>query len=129
MTGMPDDRYLPVMQNIETVVTVIYRDEDIDLTDSQVDRAYEMLQRGYQAELREKNPPLLKLNGPAMTVYEAVRDICEIHLGRGDAPEEIAILTVEEIVDVLKRLRKSIKLWTKEYGRVGYLDYIGGFIG
>lgn len=45
-------------------------------------------------------------------------------------PVDIPIdpLTVEEITACLKWIRKSIRLWTKEGGRQGYLNYISQFI-
>jgi hypothetical protein len=38
-----------------------------------------------------------------------------------------SIKTVDEIILCLKRLRKSVKLWTTDYGRQGYLNYIAQF--
>ena len=33
-------------------------------------------------------------------------------------------LTLDEVIACLKRIRSSIKLWTKDYGRQGYLHYV-----
>jgi hypothetical protein len=35
--------------------------------------------------------------------------------------------TAQEMVDCLKRIRKSIKKWTKWGGRKGYLTYVDEF--
>ena len=53
----------------------------------------------------------------------------EIRLGRGsNADELIEPKTVQDIIDCLKRIQSSIKLWTKKNGRKGYLEYISKFI-
>ncbi|MEZ4581262.1 MAG: hypothetical protein R3A10_06375 [Caldilineaceae bacterium] len=63
-----------------------------------------------------------------------MKHICDWRLGRGEigdtksrmpAPEP---LTPEEMVACLKRLRRSVNMWTKRGGRQGYLEFVGDFI-
>ena len=131
-----EEEYEDVLQNIESAVISIYR-KDPELLDWEVDSAYQQLIRRYQAEWRgrEPRPPSLS-NERIRRVYEAVELFCEWHLGR----EELVIeddgtsipipepLSLEEILAVLKRLRKSVRLWTKEGGRQGYLNFVDEFI-
>jgi len=41
---------------------------------------------------------------------------------------EIKPITVNELLDCLKRIKKSVQFWTKEGGRQGYLVYISNFM-
>ncbi len=63
--------------------------------------------------------------------------MCEWRLGRQklavgerDKAQEVAPtpITVEEIVACLKRLRLSLKRWTKQGGRQGYLNFLSDYI-
>jgi hypothetical protein len=36
-------------------------------------------------------------------------------------------ITLDEMIACLKRVRRSVKRWTKEGGRRGYLDFVDGF--
>ena len=63
--------------------------------------------------------------------------MCEFDLGRqslemldGDG-EDLTMTSpsaksIDEIVACLKRIRKSIDMWTRECGRRGYCDFIDG---
>ena len=42
--------------------------------------------------------------------------------------ELLSQLTVDEILACLKRLRTSVKRWTKDGGRQGYLTFVDEFI-
>ncbi len=128
-----------VLQNIEFAITTVYKQHP-DLTDVNVDNALDGLVRVYSAEERGRPAPKLKLNELEQEVYERVKTMCEWRLGRealqtaeedGESTDDLAVptgaKTVEEIIACLKRIRKSIKLWTKEYGRRGYLNYVTPF--
>jgi hypothetical protein len=129
-----EDKYLDVLQNIEAAIYAIYI-EIPELTDYDVDRALEMLGRAYQSEARGKTPNLPR-NPSSLRVYEAAREACEVRLGRAPISTflqklgegEMEPVSVKIIVQALKRIRKSIALWTKEAGRQGYLNYISQFM-
>ena len=131
-----EDQYLDVLQNIEVAILGVYH-EHPDLTDSMVDAALEGLVRLYTAEQRGRVAPRLSLSDRSQQVFDAVKSVCEWRLGRQefivggdedkkDVPLE-SVKTVDEIILCLKRLRKSVKLWTTDYGRQGYLNYIAQF--
>jgi len=40
----------------------------------------------------------------------------------------VSSITLSEMVDCLKRIRRSIQMWRKEGGRRGYFDFVGGFL-
>jgi hypothetical protein len=129
-----EEEYMDILQNIETAIHSIHL-ENPALTDYDVDHALEFLFRAYRNEARGQTstPPR---NASSLQVYEAARGACEVRLGRAPIPPNLKKLgdgefepvPIEIILQALKRIRKSISLWTKEGGRQGYLDYITQFI-
>ena len=69
-------------------------------------------------------------------VYDAVQSVCEWRLGRSPAFTKddkvlslpIEPLSLEEIVAILKRLRKSVRFWQKQGASQDYLKYTDRFI-
>lgn len=128
-------KYEDVLQNIEFGIVQVYR-ANPKMTDWEALNAVEALMRAYKAENRgrEVRPP--RLNPLTDEVYHAARAMCEMRLGRGELEDEngnpvnvpMKPITLDEIIACLKRIRKSIKLWTKERGRRGYLDYVQNFL-
>lgn len=134
MDNLPfEEQYLDILQNIEAAILSVYR-ELPDLVDLQVDTAIEALIRAYQAEGtgRQAMDPR---SDSARAVYVAVRRVTEWRLGRqgyaNDEQKDVYIqapISIPETMDCLKRIRKSIRLWNKQNGRQGYLNYIDMFI-
>lgn len=130
-----EDQYLDVLQNIEMAIVEVYR-EHRDLLDYDVDTVLNLLWREYRSEQINKVTPKPMLNANAQLLYERVRRMCEWRLGRATMtggkgfgkvkPEPISI---DEILDCLKRIRKSVDLWNKRSGRQGYLYFIDNNIG
>jgi hypothetical protein len=126
-------QYEKQLENIETTIVGLYRQQP-DLVDFNVDKVLDGLIRTYQAAL--DRAPKLKLTPLEQTLFEHVKAMCDWLMGLGDGQAvtqwiihaEIKHLAPNEIVACLKRLRRSIKMWHKDYGRRGYLDYIDGFI-
>ena len=132
-----EDEYLDVLQNIEFAIVSVYREKP-DLVDYDVDKALNALWMGYRAEQQGKasDPPIFNAN--AQLVYDRVKAMCEWRLGRymmeaekDGNPVEVnpKPLRLDEIMACLKRIRKSIDLWTKQGGRQGYLYFIDNNIG
>src|SRR5258708_18063773 len=123
------DRYLDVLQNIESSI-VEYYGKHPSMTDHAVERVLENLTRVYSAEAKQHQatPPRLTVDDQGL--YDAIKAMCEWRLGRSTdqaLDEKISPKTVDEIIACLKRLRRSVKFWTKEGGMRGYLDYVEGF--
>lgn len=128
-----EEEYLDVLQNMEMAIVEVYRDKP-ELIDANVDSALEALERTYVGELRARGP-VLPPSPIARTVYEQVQMMCEWRLGRasleteeGQPGPETPPVPLEVILACLKRLRKSLRLWTREGGRQGYLNYIEQFL-
>jgi hypothetical protein len=130
------DRYFGVLGSLESQIVGAYR-KSPDLTDYEVGTALDALIKDYRGEAigHAHKPPQ---NASAKSVYDGVELICELFLGRAEIeaeqekspkklPEE-ALLTADEIVACLKRIRKSVDYWTREGGRQGYLEYVKNFL-
>jgi hypothetical protein len=129
-----EEEYQDVLQNLEFAIIAVYR-ETPDLIDAEVLTAIESLIRTYGAEAQGKSIGFRPIRGLSKAVAEAVQDMCELRLGRsapvdaqGNPVEAPPSIPLEVLVDCLKRIQSSIKLWTKQRGRQGYLDYVQQFI-
>jgi hypothetical protein len=125
------EEYADILQNIEFAI-VVFHDDYPDLLDYDVEGALDVLVAGYTSELRGKTysrPPLSDLRRDLM------RDlllVCEWRLGRAsllaEADPAPRIVSVEEMVACLSRIRKSVRKWTKDGGRKGYLTFIRQYV-
>jgi hypothetical protein len=130
-----EEKHLDVLQNMEFAIVQIYR-STTDLIDLEVLNAIESLIRTYNLEVKGGFAASPKVKGISATVTAAVKEVCELRLGRTSADnkwiqstDEITeAKTVQSIIDCLKRIQSSIKFWTKKEGRQGYLNYINKFI-
>lgn len=133
--GKVEDDYLDVLQNIEFAIVDVFHNEP-DLLDNDVDQAVNALIGYYRAQDRGRIAKSPKMSLQSQQVYESVKSICDWRLGQELVIEEKtstrvgnpAPLTIDEIIVCLKRIRKSIKLWTKQGGRQGYLQFVDQFI-
>jgi hypothetical protein len=134
----PEEKHVPILQSLESSLAGLYR-QTPTLTDYDVAEAYDALVRFYKAEVMGRTAPQLNLKGRSQTIYEELRSIAELYLGRtgelqdAETGESIALegliaTSAEDILDCFKRLQSSLKLWTKEGGRQGYLTYISQFV-
>jgi hypothetical protein len=125
-----EDEYLDVLQNIEMAIVSVYR-ENNDLLDYDVDKALNLIWTEYRNEKQGKTVPAPNLSVNGQRVYARVKDMCEFRLGRSNTVKTRGwfkalptALSVDEIMDCLKRIRKSVDLWNKQGGRQGYLYFI-----
>lgn len=130
-----EEKYEDVLQNIEFALMQLYHVHP-EMLDWDALEGVGALIRVYQAEARNKPPPALKLKALHQEIFDSVQAMCEWRLGRGQLPDkqvgaadaQPAPRTVVEIVECLKRVRRSIELWTKELGRRGYYEFVGGYV-
>jgi len=131
-----EDQYLDVLQNLEFGIVQAAREQP-ELADWHVESAVNALVKLYRAEASgsETRDPAADLDPLAQEVYALMYGMAELRLGRGQAfdedgePVEIPCepITAQEMVDCLKRIRKSIQRWSKWGGRRGYLTYVDEF--
>jgi hypothetical protein len=132
-----EEEYEDVLHNLESAIVMYYRDHP-DLIDAEVETALDWLIKLYSTHAQGKSSSARQLKGVSGEVAEEVKRICEWRLGReplemrdekGNPMElEIESLKPSEIVACLKRIKSSIKLWTKKGGRQGYLDFVKQYI-
>lgn len=132
MVNFEDDRHLDVLQNIESVVVDVYR-SDRELLDSEVDQALGAVIVALNAKRLEKpfDPESVKMSKRAKRLFQAVLDVAEWRITGGPlAGEAIGPVPrgVEELVACLRRIRKSVRQWTKERGRRGYLNFVKEYL-
>jgi hypothetical protein len=132
-----EEEYLDVLQNLEFGIVQVAR-QNPEMVDWQVQSAVEALMAFYRARAAGNPDPELAsdLAPLAQETHDLVYSIAEWLVGQGEVRnkegERVDIpfepLTGQEIYDCLKRIRKSIRRWTKRAGRRGYLNYIDQFL-
>jgi len=108
-----------ILQNIEFGIMQVFKKHP-ELRDTQVDRAVDALVEYYRALAREHEPKAHRLRNPEAEIFDAVRNICEMH------PETVA---PDVLVSCLRRIKRSIAKWSKQAGPQGYLQFVQQFIG
>src|SRR4051794_35806395 len=128
---MDEEEHLDVLQNIEFAIVQVFR-ADKTLIDADVQDAMDALVRHYVAEENGRSVPEHRLGGRSVRVFTAVRDACEWRLGRqevaGFDEAPAPPLAIPELVACLRRIQKSVRLWTQQGGRQGYLDFVSPYI-
>ncbi len=131
------DEYFDVLQNIEFAIHQTFVQHP-ELLDYQVNKVLEGLERTIKASQSGRTPPTLRFTPLEQPLYDAVKSICDWRSGQVSerpavlssplmAQDTINPITADEIIICLKRVQKSIKLWTTESGMRGYLNYIDQF--
>lgn len=132
MIDFEDDRYLDVLQNIEFSVVEVYRDAP-ELLDSEVDRALTAVVVALNAE-REGKPfdvQTARLTVLGRRVFDSVWETCRWRMiGGSPGGSEVgpSRRKRDELVACLQRIRKSVRRWTKERGRRGYLEFVKEYV-
>jgi hypothetical protein len=127
------EKYMDVLQNIEFGIVSAYR-EIPEATDNNVLCSLEALIDVYAAEKIKRQPRKFNLSDSERRIMESVHEMCEWRLGRikleGDEEEEVTLepLTLDEMIQCLKRIQHSVKKWNKMGGRKGYLDFIVQYV-
>ena len=81
MTSDFEDQYLDVLQNIESAIVSVYR-QQAELVDYEVEQALNGLVLEYQTQQQQRMAHLPALTGLTQYVYERVKQTCEWRLGR-----------------------------------------------
>ncbi|RME41975.1 MAG: hypothetical protein D6791_18895 [Chloroflexi bacterium] len=129
-----EDEYLSALMSLESAIMQAYN-EHPDLSDFDVERALEATITHYVAQIRNTKPRPIRLNPKAAKLAERLQLVGELLLGEAplttEGGEELNLgetLDTQELVACLKRIRKSVRFWTKQGGRQGYLNYVADFL-
>jgi hypothetical protein len=130
-----EEKYEDVLQNLEFGIMEVYH-EHPEMTDYDVMAALEALRRHYIREARKQEPITFDhLSDREQKLFDSVELMCEWRMGRAQmttedgAPLEMGklVLTVNEIIDCIKRIERSVQRWNKHGGRQGYLKFVAQF--
>ena len=130
-----DERYIEIIYTLELSIVAFYQ-EHPDLLDAHVETAINHLMRVYRAETQGKQAPKRRMKGISLDLAETLEAVCEFYRGRAQvepqkSPKselELPVRTPKDITASLKKLKSSIKTWSKQGGRQGYLNYVTEFI-
>jgi hypothetical protein len=125
--------YEDVLQNIEaSIIRVHHR---INLLDYDVMEAMDALILYYKRIDQGREATLPELSEKPGMVIAELQSICEWRMGKestfsgaGKLPPDSRLCTTAEILACLKRIQKSVNKWHKQYGRQGYLNFVGQYI-
>ncbi len=133
--GTFEEKYNDTLRSMEIALVKTYR-EDEEMTDWETLTAVNGLIRVYTAEQKRRNPPVLSLKPLAKQSYDELKLTSDGWLGRAPVVDEAGqladisdhSLSIAEVVNCLKRIRKSIEMWQREGGRRGYFNFIDQFL-
>lgn len=116
-----DQIHEAILYEIEVGIIKIYK-VDRELTDHNVNKAADALVRHYTADLKGRKHPKIRLTDLEQKVYDHLQSVCENWMEKeGEGYDQY---DKPLIIDCLKRIQKSIRLWTTDYGMHGYLNFI-----
>ncbi len=127
MTTEFEDKYLDVLQNIEWSLLSSTKDNP-KLCDHDMLRIVEHALAYYKSPQRDSFCVERKLADMQQEIFERVVATCDWRLGlQSLSPDKDLYcdpISVEELLLCLKRIEKSIKFWTKQGGRKGYITFV-----
>lgn len=112
------EKYISILQPLEAFVSIYYKRYP-EMHDHDVLQVYEALLKDVKAKLTNFPLPQHKLTGIPNMLYEMQNQ----HLNYMQET-----YSLEEIQLCLKQLEKSVKLWNREHGSRGYLNFISNFV-
>jgi hypothetical protein len=124
-----EEKYMGVLQNIEFGIVKIFR-QNSELMDWDVLQTLDALIKKYKAEAASRPEPVLALNEQRQNLFDSVKAMCDLNLGRAKLldrkgfPVTLTVVNVDEIIQCLKRIHRSVEFWNKKNGRQGYLNFI-----
>jgi hypothetical protein len=123
------EKYQDVLQNIEFAIVSIYR-EHLEMTDYVVMRSLEAIINHYSAERTGKTPRNFSLDEREKEIFRQVQSVCEWRMGRPSSfgMPETKPISLDEIIQCLKRILKSVEKWNKHEGIQGYLRFVSQYV-
>ena len=126
-------RYQNQLMAIELAIIDTYR-KHRTMNDWDAQEAVVGLIRTYQAEHDGVSTPTLRFHPTGEIAYDKAHAACEWLLGRQEGDDAMKAVKkseptkLEEVIDCLKHIRRSIERWQKEGGRTTYLDFVSRFL-
>lgn len=111
------EKYIGILLPLEAFVVFSFRQHP-KMYDSDVLCVYEALLKDIKAKLTNYTAPQHKLEGVSDEIYAELNKFLE---------EKCSSYSILEIQECLKTLEKSLKMWNRERGSRGYLNFINEF--
>lgn len=120
-----EEQYFDVLKSIEGAIVRAYAAQPAS-KDHHAEKAVSGLIRTYNAALKGKKPPTLKLKPPEQAFYDDVKAALEAHMSGAALDDAHQHITLEEAVACLKRIRRSIEQMTNMHrlGGSKYLEFV-----
>jgi hypothetical protein len=118
---------------LESLINSVAR-EDGSLLDLHVLDALEATRRSFGAELDGRTFQPARMDPRVHFLFFGLRAVGNLLVGHPapdlenqmrEPPEPIS---VDTLIKLLRRLEKSVKIWSEQGGRQGYLEYIASFL-
>jgi hypothetical protein len=124
-----EEEYFDVLRSIEEGIVRAYAAMP-EAKDRHAEKAIGSLIRYYNAALKERKPPTIKLNMQEKTFYDTIQAAVTAHMSGDGLMESYRLVTLEEAVLCLKRIQKSLDQMMKLHGQSGtkYLEFVKGYI-
>lgn len=119
-----EEKYLDVLQNLEFAIIEVYRTHE-ELLDYDALSAVEAVIDFCKAKQIGREMRDFKLSANSQLAFEGLKQICEFRLDKENMSSPIS---ENELIDCLKRIKKSIERWTKQNGRKGYLNFVQQYL-
>ena len=113
------------LRELEAGIVGVY-DAHPEMNDHNADKAMNALIRSYEADLKGRRQPTIKLTAVEKIIYTRLRDTCERWMGQQE--EGVPQYDKPLVVQCLKRIYKSMHSWTRRHGMRGYLDFVKAFV-
>lgn len=133
-----EEQYMDVLQNIESGIMIVYRKHP-EIADYSVMRVIEALIEDYKAVRNKREPKPHNLSEPETLMLKTVGRMCDWRIGRQSPDAQDAEdldseepppgdVTVDEMILCLRRILTSAKLWNRNNGRQGYLNFVSKYV-
>jgi hypothetical protein len=116
-----EEKFENELREIESSIISVYRNNP-ELVDSQVERAVAAAIKLNNSIIKGNTRPDHSLSSLDLTVFEFIQEVVDTLLQSNN------VITVNDLVQCLKRVRKSVQKWNKRFGRQGYLDFVSKYV-
>ncbi len=120
-----EEQHQAILRDIESGIVELY-EKNPDMTDHNVDKAMTALIRTYDADIKGKRKPNVKLTTLEKLIFQRLINTCEFWMQKQE--DSLPPYTKDAVLLCLKRIYKSINSWTRKHGMRGYLDFVKAFV-
>lgn len=120
-----EEEHQAILRDLEAGIIQIY-EKNPEMTDHNADKAMDLLTRSFEADIKGKRQPNVKLNTIEKLLYQRLLNTCEFWMSQREPG--LPVYTKETVILCLKRIHKSMHSWTRQNGMRGYLDFVKAFI-